>query len=320
MAYGTGQRIAAQDLRDFSGSPTSGNNALTAHPNVASAQDKAGALWGVGYAQRGYGQTSPSLTLPDSGDRVTAADWNSLFTIMDNLAAHQGSSITSRSVSPGDRIAEFANLGTDLQTLDANRFDAAGGWSWTLLATDTRSSTWSSTIGSEAAIAWASGDEARYFFNAGGRILLRPRHPVTSTPQDSNWNSILANRVGDINIYAIMADQTSASNPFGTITSIGYYGSAGFFQNVYDGTNIGTGAYSSNDVLIQIRRSSAADVSGNGDNGDVINIRIFLSDEHTNTFYDQVAAGTYWEIWAGRKLGNGVTTANPASVTFPNSF
>lgn len=320
MTYGSGRIVRATHVRDFAGNPSVGNNALSAHSNNTEASNKAGALWGIGYGQRGYGQTSPVINLPAVGDPVGAQEWDSLFSVMDLLAAHQNTAITSRSASSGGRVQAFPGLQSDLNDLDANRFNTLGSPTWSKMATDTRSSSWSGSINSTARIIWSSGDNARFFFNAGGRILLRPRHPVTSTPQDTDWNNVLATKVGDINVYAVTVNQTSASSSAGTVFNRGYYNAAGSSQLIYEGTNIGSGAYSVNDVGIRISRFSSANVSGNGDNGDTIDITITLNDQHTNTFFDQVSSGTFWEIWVGRYQDNGVNTPLPASVSFPNAF
>ena len=58
--------------------------------------------------------------------------------------------------------------------------------------------------------------------------------------KNSDWNSILLNKVGNIVIDANGTSQEVASTPAGTVSSsIGYWDLTGTFQTIYGGTNIG---------------------------------------------------------------------------------
>ena len=80
-------------------------------------------IQGTGTGNVGLGQTE--LATVGAGDTVTAAQWNSLFTAMDNLANHTNSSITSTAArASGDTIPAISALSTDLANLKA---DVQGG-------------------------------------------------------------------------------------------------------------------------------------------------------------------------------------------------
>ena len=57
MSYAQGSTIAASDYNGFTG----GQDLTVAFASAAAATQKASALLGVGYGDRGYGQTTPSL-------------------------------------------------------------------------------------------------------------------------------------------------------------------------------------------------------------------------------------------------------------------
>ena len=90
MSYAQGSTIAASDYNGFTG----GQNLTVAFASAAAAAQKASALLGVGYGDRGYGQTTPSLPAKVSGDSIAAIDWSNLRTALSNLNTHQGSGVT----------------------------------------------------------------------------------------------------------------------------------------------------------------------------------------------------------------------------------
>ena len=75
-------------------------------------------IFGTGALQYGLGQTALSSVAVT--DTIQAAQWNSLFTSMDNVALHAGVTLTSTTAkSAGDTIQIISALTTDLNTLAA---------------------------------------------------------------------------------------------------------------------------------------------------------------------------------------------------------
>jgi len=72
---------------------------------------------GVGAGE--YGLNQSSISTVAAGNTVTASQWNTLFTGLDNIANHTNTSITSTSVTAGDTIAIKSALVTDLANLAA---------------------------------------------------------------------------------------------------------------------------------------------------------------------------------------------------------
>ena len=297
MSYAQGQNIAAADFNSFAG------GVLITAPFASSvaATQKVAALLGVGYGDRGYGQSTPSLPVRATGDAIAASDWANLRSAIATLASHQGTAVSQ--LAPSGDFAVGANVkaettaatttydfATMIANVDSNRFNTNSGASMTLTSnalTITRATTWGAASGGITAVAtvsFTSEDAARYFFNSGGEVRFAISHPTGST-QDNNWNAALTN-VGTV---AFKAHATTRTGTAGNPSAIGYYELTTTNQSILSGA-IGTGAYSTNSIAVSAR---AATITGaNGAKGSQIIFTITLTDSHTNAFSDICAAGT----------------------------
>jgi len=139
---------------------------------------------GTGSGVYGLGQTH--IATIGAGDTITASQWNTLFTGMDNIGNHTNDTLTTRSqVSAGDTIAIKAAVEADLATLAASV--AAGSPNATALTTSsalqtvtTTSEGWDTSATQEVSVTFADADTMRHFFNAGGKVRV-----VISTTQGS---------------------------------------------------------------------------------------------------------------------------------------
>lgn len=296
MSYSKGQNIAAADYNGFAG----GVAITSAFASSAAATQKVAALLGVGYGDRGYGQSTPSLPVRVTGDAIAASDWLNLRNAISTLASHQGTAVTLlpptgdfaanavvKAEVPATSASDFATM---IANVDSNRFNTNSGASMTLTSnalTITRASTWGAASGGitcSFTANFGSEDVTRYFFNSGGEIRLVLSHPTGST-QDSNWNAALA-ALGTI---AFKAHSTTRTGTVGTPNAIGYYELTTTDQVILSGA-IGTGAYSTNSVSISAR---AASITGaNGAKGSQIIFTVTLTDSHTNAFSDICSSGT----------------------------
>lgn len=83
MTYFKSNPIPASDYNALAG--------LTASPGSAgSVAAVAGYIWGVGYGDRGYGETAPPLVSKNKNDVMMASDWLNLRAVINNLATWQG--------------------------------------------------------------------------------------------------------------------------------------------------------------------------------------------------------------------------------------
>lgn len=285
MAYVKGNNILASDLNGFLATVRS--------------------VYGTGNGNRGYGQTAVTQNDVVAGSTIGAAEWTNIRTMINTCASHQGTATTllptSGLLATGQSIiahevdppsSNAYDLNGVIANIDTNRLTAAGG-SMTLTSsayTVTRASSWgsgNSTITCTVDVSFTSEDQARYFFNSGGEIRIRPTHSNTTGLQNQNWNSLLSSKVGTMTMkassFSITGTQTSA------VTSTGFYSLTTTASTIFNGTNIGTGAYASNDFTVTAQVLNK--VGTNGGNGNAIRFVFLFRDEHTGVS-DTVASGT----------------------------
>jgi len=136
--------------------------------------NKFNTTWSTGSGDAGYGQTA--ITTKSAGDIVTATEWASLINKLNIARTHQsGSGSGATAVVSGDVVQYLAAVdgGVDLAYTNRTSFNAQG-------STTTDSGT-VHTINDADGIfnldftrtaTFASADQARYFFNAGGEFNL----------------------------------------------------------------------------------------------------------------------------------------------------
>jgi hypothetical protein len=283
MTYSAGSTILDDDYNLFangttgSGSPGSGVNNLNY-------------LWGAGATTYGWGQTGDIATVA-AGTTITATQWVTLLNRMVLMGQHTGTSLTSiTNPSTGDTIAAYSALSGNIDAIWAGRNNAALiGTSITTNGTSTTTSSWSSTAQVVKTITFASGSEARYFFNAGGRILLTlSRTGGSSNDLNSAWSTLLSN-VGTLVLTGSDDSVTIGGTSYQGFTKIGGGGSpstydrTGAFSQSTTATTryFQTGAaylYTSNTVDIKIARGAFGDTyqfgvyltDGDSDPGDSV--------------------------------------------------
>ena len=298
MSYAQGQNIAASDYNGLAGDVGNGGS----YASSAAATQKVAALYGVGYGDRGYGQTAILFGSPTvaAGAAITADKWLNLRNAIAALASHQGTATTllppasdfvaGQAIKAEASATSSYDFATMIANVDTNRLNTNSGASMSLTSnalTITRASTWGASTGGITAVAtvtFPSENDARFFFNTGGEIRFNVSHPTGST-QDNNWNTALSS-VGTI---AFKAHATTRAGTGGTPASVGYYELTTADQTILSGA-IGSGAYSTNSITVSAR---AASISGaNGSKGSQLIFTITLTDSHTNSFSDICSAGT----------------------------
>ena len=125
---------------------------------------------GTGSDQYGLGQTEIATVAGgnDSATTITASQFNTLLTAIDNIANHTNDTMTARtSVAAGDEIAIKSNLEADLATLAAS--EAAGSPNATALTESsalqtvtTSSEGWDSTATQEVSVTFANANTMRH--------------------------------------------------------------------------------------------------------------------------------------------------------------
>ena len=178
---------------------------------------------GTGSGVYGLGQTHIPTVVAGTGT-INAAQWNSLFSGIDNIANHTNDTMTTRGqVTAGDTISIKAAVATDLATLAASV--AAGCTSATAIdsgtaaGSSTNSGTWNSSSTIERSVTFASADAMRHYFNAGGKIRIDPSC-VTGIDgsKDTVFNDLTTTATGNLDIAA---HSTTRSGSGETLTTNG---------------------------------------------------------------------------------------------------
>ena len=249
MAYVAGNTILDDEYNTFVGSSSSpyGINHM------------------IGTGSGSYGLGQSTLSTVAAGNTITAAQWNSLFSAMNNLANHTNDTLTSTTAkAAGDTIAIRAALQADLATLAASV--AAGSPNATALTTSatlqtSNSSTrWAGSHVVEQSVTFASADAMRFFFNAGGKIrtsLARTGNGGSSaTSKDSSFDELIS-AIGNLDIGA----QTSSRSGSGeTVTTNGL---ANGFHDLGTGYTVilkltqNSGSYTSNYIQVEAKLNAA---------------------------------------------------------------
>ena len=307
MTYASGGLIQAGDYNGFVGNTAPSS----AYASSAAATNKIAALIGVGYGDRGYGQTSTNVSPTSSGLVISAGQWNNLTTAMGTLNTHQGSGLTlPPTVTPGGIITAQTVLPTDVVALDTNRLSAnITQMTLSSALNSIRSTAWNGVIQHVFTVDFGSEDAARYFFNTGGQIRWSGSNTGGSTGSAAAWAALLS-AMGSIQMGANASSYTGSG---GTITNnIGYYGLTGSLQQIF--IHYGTGPYYSG-IYYSIQVSRSNYVGTNGGNGSLINCTVTFSDASGGYGYYGSVNGTTTSAINQYKAGSVLTIANPVFTT-----
>ena len=199
-------------------------------------RDKILEVLGNGFGNRGYGQVIKSQRAVE-GALITSNQWNEISEDLSNTVVHQTGSFPSLAVFDNEKLITLSDYNQLVQLADnllTNRFQVGAGR--TIVSIEqSRSSTqeWSNRAEAELTVTFNSSNEARYFFNSGGKIrFVSSRSGGTNSLQNSAWSNLL-NAVGNL-------DFESQSIP----EKVGYYGLTNSYQILYQ-RNLST-PYSSN--------------------------------------------------------------------------
>ena len=201
---------------------------------------------GTGALNYGLGQTEIATNV--AGDTITAAEWNALFTGMDNIANHTNDTLTSTAArSAGDTIAIKSALVADLASLAAEV--AGGSTSATAISvgaellSSTSSTRWTGSHIVEHSITFASNNALRWFFNAGGTMRMtftrNSNGGGSATSKDSSVDELIT-AIGNFDLKSGVSTRSGSGE---TVTT------NGLANGVFD---LGTG-YT---VLLKLTQSS----------------------------------------------------------------
>ena len=210
MTYASGGLIEATDYNGF----------------VSTGATNINTIWGTGAADAGWGQTA--LSTVSAGGTVTATNWASLVNTLSTMGSQSNTLITSRTApTSGQTISVLAAVATDISSINTNRSNAAAvgttSTTWTGSAaktTTTGSGNTAWTITWTQTVTFPSAAQARYFFNAGGRIYITMNKSSTGLDSDADWNTFIG-KIGTISFTGLGASKTLAGTAYTGTTRTG---------------------------------------------------------------------------------------------------
>ena len=259
-----------------------------------------GGQFGVGTGNHGIGQSTAGITLPSNGVTiggvVTAVQWNALISAINSCLRHEGQApITPASVVSGNLVTYYNSIATGSATAYNNSGNTGLSLSDGVANTSTYNSTWgisgSRSLVFTRTVTFASGDAARYFFNAGGKIKVSfAKSGGSATTRNSEW-ATLASNCGVINFG--YANTTKVGGGGATPTTLrnanngGYWaGTGAYVEHFRQLDNVGT--YSNNYIKIEYFWSGTAANGGYP----VLNIKTTWVNAWTNSWQDSVDGST----------------------------
>ena len=211
MTYSLGGLIQATDYNGFV--------STTVGANI-------NATWSTGSTDSGWGQTA--ITTVSAAGTVTATQWASLVNTLTSMGSQTGTALTARTApTAGQTISVLSAVNTDITNCFTNRANAAAVGStsstWTGAAaktttTGTGTNAW--TITWTQTITFPSADQARYFYNAGGRVYLTMNKSSTGLDSDADWNTFIG-KVGTISVTGIAGSKSLGGTSYTGTTRTG---------------------------------------------------------------------------------------------------
>ena len=210
MTYVQGGLIEASDYNGF---------ATTGSPNLNQ-------FWSTGSGSSGYGQPTLPTVVAGASAFITAAQWDQLMGGINDSALHQGTSITPLPLPSVDGLITYVStLQSALTATYAGRLNCSAVGT-DITATGTRIANWGAqisipTVTSVITVNFASANQARYFFNAGGAVLLTcSRTGGAGTGSDIQW-SLLCSDLGTLGLPAVSTAQSIAGAAYQGLTQFG---------------------------------------------------------------------------------------------------
>ena len=248
----------------------SGSGSQITASDFVTIQDKAQSLLGTGSTTRGYGQPVQSADV-FAGNEITKAQWDLLRYDIVNIRLHQDGALPNIvTVNVGDVIGYGAgspiiNYNTLLETAVANRFQIAQNQSVVAnKGTATTSSSWSVSATMELTITFANSNDARYFFNSGGKVRITPTLTGgNGTAQVNAWTNFLT---------SVGTQSFGAANVLSN-----YYTLTNSYQTYYQ--NSLSTPYSANNINLSAKTNVADNSSGTAT---ILYLKVTLNDAYVD--------------------------------------
>jgi hypothetical protein len=275
-----------------------------------SIRDKVVAVLGSGSGNIGWGQQARiQSTAVGDASKVTVNEWANLrFDIINSYKHIFGTNPTTAVVSENQTIRYTSTFTPDTGSLDVpqrqydkwadditiDRFTVAAGESATTSTiSSSRTGSWFSQCQCIIQVYWGNANDARHFFNSGGKVRVSAsRGGGVTSNQNTAWTSLLS---------SIGTQNFGAANPgTGTFPSDGlnWYRTTSTFQTYYTATS--SSPYGSNNYQLQSRCLDQP--SNNGGLASQLEIRVLFTDGYVDP-----------GVQPGSSIGGGIQTQTPAN-------
>ena len=250
----------------------------------------------TGSGTYGYGQDAASISTVSVASTITATQWAGLVHSVNKILGHQGGAAAQLAtgsnigITAGATITAFANVSTAVTTIGTNRlsFNSTRGTLVTGANFDATFAT--STFTRTITVTFASADQARYFFNAGGRFsLVFVPSGLTDNNKETSYNDLM-NAIGTLHLDAETSTRTGTGETLTTNgLAIGYWDLTTSNQTILKLTSDNS-TYTGNTLEVFMRVAGAAGT--NGGKGTQVIYDITYTDGADEAFDDAIS-GTF---------------------------
>jgi hypothetical protein len=239
---------------------------------------------GTGTGHLGLGQATVSTIT--TGNLIHALEWNILRDKMETIFYHQvfdNSGVPARRIV-GDVVnADITDFNQALQTINS-RYGVTVQYDNDVSVPYPLSTDWVDRATREVSITFASPDAARYFFNAGGQIVINFYNSVlTGNAKSDAWYTFLTHKIEQIDFsYLGFARAGTGGHVNSLLNTKTYYDLTTSYQTFLDiNDDNPTADYTSNRVVVNMK-SNGVNMTGHGDCGNIIYIQMLAVDGSTD--------------------------------------
>ena len=272
MTYTAGQLVQAADYNGFVGG------------NAANVSGQLNTILGLGYGNAGYGQVAVGNVTAGGPTLITATQWTTLVNGVNRVRKHQdGAGFTNiGTYTVGQLVTANNNVLGNLTTAYTGRLNYQADGTTTTGATNSPnftapSDTNSATFQFSRVATFASADQARYFFNAGGQLnfVIIGVTNGGGTTRGASLATLAATNFSSIRVRA--GNNSGRSGAGGTVSSsddaLGYYKSTTANATAVSITSE-TGSYTNDTCAVFVKTNGVQ--GANGDAGSTMTVSMQL--------------------------------------------
>ena len=307
MAYSSGSTIQALDYNLF----TWGGNTTGVYAGGSTTNNLA-LVWGQGVGYKGYGQDVSLISTSTAGTIVSATQWAGLVYTLNRCLGHiygsagQLASGSNIGITAGATITAFANVATAAQVSIQENFCNTTSALGTTTVGSVFTSTISFTAGSQTAntfqatrtVTFASGNAARYFFNAGGelRLVFLGGTNTNGTARTNDFLELFRGNIGNVIVRGTSSQGIaggSRGNVKANVTTLGYWGLTTTNQTIANVQTSGSiYTYKTDYANVNLKTNGVQGASG--DVGSTISFNFFANSTvaQTNSNFNDNVNGT----------------------------